>query len=251
MIANSNKIEAGTMLSEIGFTNFPIILKNNKMDFFIIDCEHGAFDFSVLSSLIVKAKLVGIKAIIRLGDNRREVITKLADAGATGFLLPMTNCAEDIREVVKYAKYSPIGKRGLSTTRAHTLYNPPELKNYMKSANENMRIYAQIETMEGVNNIQSILDTEGVDGVFIGPNDLSDDCGCIGNTEPIKKCIETVGKAVQQMQKQWGIITANKELLDFSVSCGVNMISCGSELNMLIDGCKKIKKTILDYEENE
>ena len=251
MIANSNKIEAGTMLSEIGFTNFPIILKNNKMDFFIIDCEHGAFDFSVLSSLIVKAKLVGIKAIIRLGDNRREIITKLADAGATGFLLPMTNCAEDIRKVVKYAKYSPIGKRGISTTRAHTLYNPPELKNYMKSANENMRIYAQIETMEGVNNIQSILDTEGVDGVFIGPNDLSDDCGCIGNTEPIKKCIETVGKAVQQMQKQWGIITANKELLDFSVSCGVNMISCGSELNMLIDGCKKIKKTILDYEENE
>ncbi len=251
MIADDKKIEAGTMLSEIGFTNFPIILKNTGMDFFIIDCEHGAFDFTVLSSLIVKAKLAGIRAIIRLGDNRRELITKFADAGATGFLLPMTNCVGDIKEVVKYAKYSPVGKRGISTTRAHTLYNPPELKTYMKTANETMRIYAQIETAEGVKNISSILATEGVDGVFVGPNDLSDDLDCIGNTEPVKACIQTVSEAAQRVQKKWGIITAKKELIDFSVSCGVSMVSYGSELNMLIDGCKNIKKRISDYENHE
>ncbi len=237
-------IKAGTMLSEIGFTNFPIILKNNGMDFFIIDCEHGAFDQTILASLIVKAKLVGMQAIIRIGDNRREMITKLADMGATGFLLPMTNCAEDIAKVVEYGKYSPIGKRGISTTRAHTFYNPPKLEDYKKQANEDMKIYAQIETAQGVQNIASILGVEGVDGVFIGPNDLSDDLACIGNNEPVKACIKTVSEAAENTKKQWGIITANKELLDFSTACGVNMISCGSELNMLIDGCKKIRNEI-------
>lgn len=233
-------IKAGTMLSEIGFTNFPIILKNTGIDFFIIDCEHGAFDQTVLASLIVKAKLVGMKAIIRIGDNRREMITKLADMGVSGFLLPMTNCAEDIQKVVEYAKYSPIGKRGISTTRAHTLYHPPKLQDYKVQANEKMQIYAQIETVAGVENIESILAVEGVEGVFVGPNDLSDDLNCIGNLEPVKTCIEKVAEASLKVGKNWGIITTNEDLINKAISCKVNMISYGSELNMLIDGCKKI-----------
>ena len=235
-------IKSGTMLSEIGFTNFPIVAKNNELDFIIVDCEHGAFDQTVLATLIVKAKLVGMKVIVRLGDNRREMITKLADMGATGFLLPMTNDAEDIQKVVQYAKYSPVGKRGISTTRAHTLYNPPKLQDYMKMANDEMEIYAQIETAKGVENITDILGIEGVSGVFMGPNDLSDDLNCIGNQGPIIECIKKISDESKHANKKWGIITTNQELLDAAFACDVDMISYGSELNMLIDGCKKVKQ---------
>lgn len=241
-IADEQRLSIGVMLSEVPFTNFPIILKNTGIDFFMIDCEHGAFDFHTLAELLVKSRLAGIKAIVRIGDNRREYITKLADMGASGFLLSMTGTPEDIKAVVKYAKYSPIGKRGISTTRAHTLYAPPKLSDYMRSANSEMKIYAQIETAEGVANAKDIMEVKGVDGVFIGPNDLSDDIGCIGDTAPVKDCISKVANAAYSTNKPWGIITGDKALTDHSLSQGVNMISRGSELNMLIDGCKNLKK---------
>ncbi len=250
LMSETQKTKIGTMLSEIAFSNFPIILKNADIDFFIIDCEHGAFDYHVLSELITKAKLVGIKAIVRIGDNRREFITKLADMGASGFLLSMTGGAEDISTVVKYAKYSPVGKRGISTTRAHTLYNPPKLSEYMQNANCEMKIYAQIETAEGVSNAASILAVNGVDGVFIGPNDLSDDLDCIGDIEPVKECISKIANAAEHIGKPWGIITSNPQLIEYSTVHGVNMVSCGSELNMLIDGCRRLTQKVNGGVEN-
>lgn len=244
MIAKKSEIKSGVMLSEMSFPNYPVIFKNCGLDFFIIDNEHGAFDYSAVSALLMNSRLSDFNSIVRLSGNSRDSIIKFADAGADGFLLPMTNCAEDIKKVVEYAKYMPVGKRGISTTRAHTLYNPPELKEYMRSANEKMKVYAQIETRAGVENINEILSVEGVDGVFVGPNDLAADLGCIGDIKSVLECIDTVSKAVEKTGKVWGIITQNRDLIDFSKEKNVNMISYGSELNMIKDGCVKILEKV-------
>lgn len=240
-IAKSICVERGTMLSEIAFANFPIIMKRQGLDFIIVDDEHGTFENRMILDIAQNSRFVGIKSIVRLPDNGRQLITKLADGGVSAFLLPMTNCAEDIKQVVKYAKYTPMGNRGISTTRAHTMYGVDDLKTYMAGANEKMIIYAQIETSSGVDNIEEILDTKGVEGVFIGPNDLSADLGCIGNTEPIKSCISKICLAAANAGKPCGIITNNHELIDFAIDNGVSMVSYGSEINMLKDGAKKIK----------
>jgi hypothetical protein len=139
-LTNKGEAKIGTMLSEVCFPNFPVILKNAKVDFLIIDNEHGAFDYSFLSAIVMNARLVGLPLIVRLPDNQRRDITKLVDMGVTGFLLPMTNDADAIRQVVEYAKYAPIGKRGISTNRAHTFYNPPPIDEYMKTANEQVKV---------------------------------------------------------------------------------------------------------------
>ena len=173
--------KSGIMVSEISFSSLPLILKNAILDFFIIDYEHGPFDYTDMSKLIMNARLAGIKCIVRLPNNERKDIIKLLDMGADGLLLPMTSFAKDIEKVVNYAKYPPLGKRGISTMRAHTLYNPPETTKYIKQANEDTMIFAQIETIDGVNNIDEILGVNGVTGVFVGPNDLSADYGCLGD----------------------------------------------------------------------
>ena len=241
-IVNMCNTKIGTMLSEVCFTNFPIILKNEKLEFLMIDNEHGAFDYAFLLNVITNSRLVDLPVIVRLPDNNRRDITKLVDMGADGFLLPMTNTAEDIKKVVEYAKYQPIGKRGVSTNRAHTFYNSPPLDAYMKDANERVRVFAQIETKLGVENIRDILTANGVDGVFIGPNDLSCDLNCIGNLAPIKKAILKIFQEAEKQGKVWGIITTNKDLIDFSLTNGVDYISYGSEINMLKDACKKIRE---------
>lgn len=244
MIAQENTVKLGTMLSEVCFPNFPIILKNSNLDFFIVDNEHGSFDYSFISAIVMNANLCDLKSIIRISDNSRKDIIKFADMGAGGFLLPMTNTAEDIKQVVKYGKYAPIGSRGISTNRAHTLYNPPPIDQYMEMANKKVKVYAQIETVMGVQNIDEILAVEGVDGVFIGPNDLSCDMGCIGNFEPIKEAISKVAEAAQKWGKTYGIITAEKPLIEHALSKNVDFISYGSEINMLKSGCKNIIKQI-------
>ncbi len=236
-------MKIGTMLSEVAFSNFPIILKNNGFDFVLVDSEHGAFDYSTLLDIAMKAKLAGIDCIVRLSDNSRRDITKMMDGGMTGLLLPMTNTADDIKQVVKYAKYAPIGQRGISTTRIHTLYNPPKLELYMEQANAYTKIYAQIETKQGVDNCLDILNVEGVEGVFMGPNDLSCDLGILGGDQkPLYDCIEKVGAAAAKAGKPWGIITTKQELIDCAKANGATLLSYGSELNMMIDACKKIVK---------
>lgn len=241
----ANKNEAGMMLSEIPFSNMPIILKSSGFDFFIIDCEHGGFDYSDVSKIIMTAKLVGLKCIIRLADNTRKDIIKFMDMGADGLLLQMTNTPKDIQKVVEYAKYAPIGKRGISTMRAHTLYDPPELLGYMQSANERTEIYAQIETVEGAKNVAEIANVEGVAGCLVGPNDLSADFGCLGekNAPQVLSTIENVANACAKAGKRSGIITGNSTYLSKAKESGMQMFCVGSELNMLKDSaCRTVQR---------
>ena len=240
----SKKQKIGVMISEVCFANMPVILKNQALDFMIVDCEHGAFDYSAVSGMMMTARLSGLDAVVRLPDNLRRDVTRFCDMGAGGLLLPMTNCAGDIMEVVKYAKYAPLGKRGISTNRAHTLYDPPPIDEYTVQANERVKVYAQIETRAGVDNVDEILSVDGVEGVIIGPNDLSCDLGCIGNIEPITEAIDKVATSAASHGKVWGIITTSKSLIDHSLSRGVDMISYGSEINMIKDYCKSIRGKI-------
>lgn len=241
MIAQQKKAAIGMMLSEIAFTNMPLLLKNNQFDFMIVDNEHGSFDYTDLTKIFTVSRLADFTTIVRLPDNGRAWITKCVDAGADGFLLPMTNCAADIAAVVDYAKYAPIGKRGISTMRAHTLYAPPALEKYMPDANKRIKVYAQIETKAGVENIREILAVEGMDGVLVGPNDLSCDLGCIGDVAPVLECMHSVADAAKEAGKPWGLITTSKTLLEKAAEWGVDMISYGSELHMLQNECKRIR----------
>lgn len=242
----ANERQKGMMLSEIPFSNMPVILKNEGFNFFIIDCEHGGFDYADVSKIIMTAKLMHLTCIIRLAGNYRKDITKYMDMGADGVLLCMTGNAEDIGKVVEYAKYAPLGKRGISTMRAHTLYDPPELLQYMKEANSRTKVYAQIESLEGLDNIDSILSVKGVDGCILGPNDLSCEYGCIGekNAPQIVAAIEYIAQRCENAGKESGIITSNQIYLKKAADCNMQMYCVGSELNMLQSGAKQTAERI-------
>lgn len=118
------------------------------------------------------------------------------------------------------------------------------IEEYIAMANKQVKVYAQIETQEGVNNLDEILSVNGVDGIFVGPNDLSCDMNCIGDNAPIKEVLKTVGTVAKSCGKSWGIITTSKDLIGCSLDNDVDYISCGSEINMLRDYCQKIRRNI-------
>ncbi|MCL2751901.1 MAG: aldolase/citrate lyase family protein [Firmicutes bacterium] len=234
----------GTMISEIGFAGLPVIIQNAGFDFLILDLEHGAFDYSSVRAVIDAARAVGVKAILRLPDNGRREIIRLGDIGADGFVLPMAESAADVEQVVRYAKYAPEGARGISMTRAHSGYNPGDLAGYMAKANQNMAIYAQAETRKGLDKLSEILAVKYLDGVILGPNDLSADLNCIGDRAPVLKAMETLSEASRKAGKPAGIITGDKTLLDKARALGYGLVCVSTELNILSQGYKNLRQSL-------
>lgn len=153
---NARKTVLGTMLSEVANPNMARIMKAAGFELIIVDCEHGYFDFSQLAAIASLGNGFGLPVLVRIPEIRREWITKALDMSCDGLLVPMVNTAQQALEVIRYAKYQPLGERGISTTRAHTNYNPPPLGEYMRQANERTCILVQLETAEAIANVREI-----------------------------------------------------------------------------------------------
>ena len=232
----------GTMLSEVPLPNVVHMLYACGFQFLIVDCEHGYFDFSQVGGIQAAAKGLDLPVVIRLPDNNRAGIIKYLDMGAQGLLLPMTSTPEDIRLVAEMSKYPPKGKRGVSTTRPHNSYNGADFGAYMERANGCTTVFAQIETRAALARLDEILAVEGVDGVFIGPNDLSVDLGVWGQPESplMQDAIQRVAHSCEKVGKVWGIITSNVSMIQQWQTRGMRISSCNSEVGMMLKGGREI-----------
>lgn len=234
----------GTMISEIGWPNLIRMLQVGGMEYVIIDNEHGPFDLSQLAGMIAIGNGIGMTVLVRVPSIDRGYITKVLDMGADGFLVPMVNTREEAELLVSYAKYAPIGKRGISTNRAHTGYNPPPLKEYMEKANKRTILLVQIETAQAVANAEEIASVPGLDALIVGPSDLSSDLGDPGNlASPALR--EAVVKAVEAAKKHGissGTVSSNADYLHFCREAGMNLFCMSSELGMVVSGAKNVRK---------
>ncbi len=234
----------GTMLSEVATPNVVRVLQAAGYDFVIIDCEHGYFDFSQVANLITAGNGFGIPMLIRIPAIERQYITKVLDMGADGLLVPMVSTREDAERVVAYAKYHPLGKRGISTTRPHTNYAPPPLHEYCEIANRRTLVLVQIETRLGAKNAAEIARVEGIDALMVGPNDLAADCGAPGelDTEAMKTAIRTIIAGAKEGGKASGIIESHVDFLHQWAREGMKVFSCNSEIGLLLQAARQTKK---------
>lgn len=110
----------GTMVTTFASADLPKILKACGFDFFIIDCEHGSFTTREVADMICVARAIELPGMVRIPELRREHVLHCMELGAAGLLLPNTETAEQARQLVDYAKYAPMGHRGVSLSRPHT-----------------------------------------------------------------------------------------------------------------------------------
>ena len=241
---SARKTVLGTMLSEVANPNMARIMKAAGFELIIVDCEHGYFDFSQLAAIASLGNGFGLPVLVRIPEIRREWITKALDMSCDGLLVPMVNTAQQALEVIRYAKYQPLGERGISTTRAHTNYNPPPLGEYMRQANERTCILVQLETAEAIANVREIAAVDGVDALMIGPNDLASDLGSPGklDTDEMFQAIETVAAAAQEVGKSCGIISSGVSYLQRCKGMGMNLFSCNSEVGLLMKAARNCVK---------
>ncbi len=200
----------------------------------LIDGEHAPNDVrSVLGQLQAIAPYTS-QPVVRPPWNDAVIIKQLLDTGAQTLLIPMIQNAEDARNAVKACHYPPRGIRGVGSALARaSRWN--RVPNYLQRADDEMCVLVQIETREGVANLDEILAVEGVDGVFIGPADLSADMGYMGNPAhpevqaTIDRCIEKILAA----NKAPGILMANEALAQRYLQRGALFVAVGVDTTLL------------------
>lgn len=235
------ELRIGTMLSEMYSPNAARIASTAGADFIIVDCEHGPFGYDAVAAMIACAKAMDFTIIIRVPLINREPILKYLEMGASGILVPMVKSEEDVKRVVEFSRYKPLGNRGISTTRAHNNYDSSNITRYMEEANQSVKILIQIETKEAVENLEKIAHVPGISGLMIGPNDLSSDLGDFGNYETVRMQ-ETIQRTAVFSKENGlisGLISSNQGLLQKAIQAGMEWISWGSELSMIRSALKK------------
>lgn len=152
-------------------------------DFVFIDAEHAPLSEQDCENLIRAAEVTNIIPLIRVRSNDAELILRYMDIGAMGIIVPGISNKEEAEAAVNAVKYYPLGNRGLSTTRASDYGLGMGLKDYVPFANAQTMVLTVIENIDGVNNIEEILNVEGMDGAIIGTTDLSHSLGVPGQAK--------------------------------------------------------------------
>jgi len=143
------------------------------IDFMVIDMEHGSYSQETVADLISGCRGTRVAPFVRIPKIDRGCITAVLDAGACGILAANVETAEEVRHCVEYACYAPMGRRGVSLLKGHTAFHRPERVSYTQAANERVLVMVQVESDRAIQNIDAILEVDGLDLAFIGPADLA------------------------------------------------------------------------------
>lgn len=145
------------------------IMAAQGFDSVTIDMQHGALDYSALLPMLQAMQASGATLLARVPWLEPGIIMKALDAGAYGIICPMVNNAEEAARFVSYMRYPPLGQRSFGPTRVSFAAGA----NYAGEANGNLLAFAMIETADGMANLDAICATPGLDGIYVGPADLS------------------------------------------------------------------------------
>ena len=172
---------------------YPIVAETIGRDGFAavtLDGQHGLWDLHAILNAIAAVRQGGATPIVRVPVGDFATVSRVLDFGAEGIIAPMINTSADARALGTAAKYPPIGERSWGPHRATTLAGLADQSGYLREANDYVITLAMIETRAALKNLDAIIDTPGVDGLFLGPSDLSIALSDGKNLDPLSKDVD-------------------------------------------------------------
>jgi 4-hydroxy-2-oxoheptanedioate aldolase len=206
-------------------------------DWLLLDGEHSPNDLrTLLQQAQVVAAYPASHAIARVpmghGNVGQMLLKQYLDLGIQTLLVPMVDSAGQARSIVRDMRYPPEGVRGMGGARASRWGRLP---NYAKEANAQVCLLVQAETQEALDNLEEIAMVPGVDGIFIGPADLSASLGYVGNSghPEVQKVIDETIKRIVKTGKAAGILTPDEALARHYLELGATFVAVGLDNNLL------------------
>jgi len=218
-----------TCYGVISPTNDPIVCEYiglAGMDFYVIDGEHGFLNPSDVQHMVRALEGVECTPLARVGDLNEKLLLQYLDCGVMGIMMPGCSTAEDVRRLVAAIKYPPLGQRGLGPVRAAAYMTRMPQAEYVRFANEQTLVLPQIEDPEAVENLDKMLEVEGVDGFIVGPRDLALAMGFLdGPAHPeVQAVIEAAFKKIRAAGKIAGTVAATAEQAQKLAQNGVHFV---------------------------
>lgn len=213
-------------------------------DWLLIDAEHAPYDVPRVMSHLQAIEPYNCSAIVRPAIGDRALIKQLLDVGAQTLLVPMVETVEQAEELVKSVSYPPKGVRGLGTSLARAArWN--RIPGYLHKANDEICLIVQVETASAMANLDDILKVDGVDGVFIGPSDLSASMGHIGNPAhpEVVEAIENGLAAIKAAGKAAGLLAMIPEMVEAYIQKGATFVGVGVDTLCLSTSTKHLADT--------
>jgi 4-hydroxy-2-oxoheptanedioate aldolase len=203
------------------------------VDFVCIDWEHAQISRERIEDLVRAADVHGTPAMVRVPGHAPEAIAAALDAGASGVLVPRVSTAEQARAAVQATRYPPVGARGVGPGRAAAYgYRIPD---YLAAANDKLLLAIQVETAEGLANIEAIAAVDGVDVIFIGPGDLSVSIDAMGpaGAGKLTAAIRTIASAAIRAGRTSGIFRPSPDDVGNWVESGIHFFILASDTMFL------------------
>lgn len=220
------------------------ILANSGFDWILFDSEHSPVEVAGLLPLLQAAGNGRASLVVRPAWNDAVLIKRVLDIGAQTVLLPFVQNAEEARRAVQSCRYPPEGRRGVSgTTRAGGF---GRTTNYLNTAAEQICVLVQVETGEAMAQLDDIAGVDGIDGVFIGPSDLSASMGHLGNPghAHVQSAIKAAVGPIHAAGKAAGILATTvpdaKRYLDW----GYQFVACNVDVRIFVQGVEALRNEL-------
>ena len=208
-------------------------------DYVCIDMQHGFSDRNDLIPMLQAVQPHSPRAIVRVPSNEPSVIGWALDAGATGVIVPLVNSAEEAEKAVRACLYPSRGNRSMGPTRAERVFG----EEYVQGVGDSIQCLPMIETLDALNNLESILSVDGVDSIYVGPSDLSVNLGLPkGNNDGNPKFDEALEKILSSCEKHGVVpgIHANSSLADIRQQQGFRILTVVEDDGAMSTGFREV-----------
>lgn len=212
-------------------------------DWLVLDGEHAPNDISTFIPQLMALKGSASAPVVRPPQNEPVIIKRLLDIGFYNFLIPFVESKEEAEQAVASTRYPPHGIRGVSVSHRSNCYGTAA--DYFAQIDQNITVLVQIESQQGVDNIDAIAATDGVDGIFVGPGDLSAALGYLGepNHPEVQKVIQHIFARAKANGKPSGILAPAEADARRYLSWGATFVAVGSDLGIFRSATQKLCDT--------
>lgn len=212
-------------------------------DWLLIDGEHGPNDLRSMLGALQAVAAYAAHPVVRVPHGDAALIKQVLEIGATTLLVPMVEDAQQARDLVQAMRYPPQGIRGVGSGLARSSRWGADA-DYLRTANERMCLLVQVETAAAIARVDEIAAVEGVDGVFIGPADLSASMGHLGQPghPEVRAAIENAFRRILAAGKAPGILAVDETLARHYIGLGARFVAVGVEATLLAQAARALAR---------
>ena len=233
---------AGCMMRAMRNTVVAVLARQAGLDYVMLDCEHGSYDFQTLHDMFIALNLNSVAGFVRVPELSKGNVSRVLDCGAAGVMIPMVNSVEQAELAVKYSKYKPVGGRGFIAANGFNEYDARGMSHAQIMEEQNKRVItiAQIESKNAIDHIEEIAAVDGLDAMLIGQSDLSISYDLPGDFKHpvVQDAVRKVANACKKRGKIFGLATEFPNFDNFLPDVGI--ILQGTDLAFLKQGMKKL-----------